>query len=381
MHPTTTTDRERVMGPLQAEVMAPRGRPGRQIAAVAAVSLVGAALVLALAALGAAAREPAVVHVQPVSPAPVVVVFEALDAPAVAAPAEVEPPRAAPLAGEEFGFVVSLDGISYMVLGRHHEPVDPRAARLAGDLVDPEGAIAPVAPDSVGDDVSGWIGRSVIVEGGCEAQVSGLAVLGLMIGDTGYMAVSEEPTEAEVIAQILDVSAYLALELDGCEGTYARAGWLPGAVEAETLDEPALARAARARLLGSAAAARAQTVWDEMYGEGRFWRSSYGELDVRVVRHPVTMERSVIVHAVFDQGCGGAGINLLGIYRVADDGSLITEREDEGDALHAIDRVLDLDGDGRFELLGRGYIADRVLRDAGGDDLHTLEIPFFGCPC
>jgi hypothetical protein len=172
-----------------------------------------------------------------------------------------------------------------------------------------------------------------------------------------------------------------AARLAGCTGTLARAATAPAPIIAMPVDDPALARIARAKLLASGAAYDAQYVWKAAGGRGAWHRSELAEISTRVVEHPQTRARWVSVHATVDAGCGGPEINLWALYRVEGGTLVIVEQRDLGD-LWSIDQLVDVDRDGDLEIVGKPWLAtDVVLARRDGEELARLVRPYFGCPC
>ena len=51
-------------------------------------------------------------------------------------------------------------------------------------------------------------------------------------------------------------------------------------------------------------------------------------------------------------------------------------------ALTSIDQLIDIDGDGTFEVLGRPWPGGATyLVDASGEAIAQLDLPFYGCSC
>jgi hypothetical protein len=90
----------------------------------------------------------------------------------------------------------------------------------------------------------------------------------------------------------------------------------------------------------------------------------------------------VSVHARRFESCGGPDINLWGLFRVDQAGQLTPVKLRPLAPLYSIERLVDLDGDGDFELIGRDWLGlERILTSSAGVELQRLRTPFFGCPC
>jgi hypothetical protein len=256
-------------------------------------------------------------------------------------------------------------------------------------------AIATVASDAVPGAYRAWHGRSVIVDGGCTTTVTGFAVIGRLVGDPGYAgiewdeAADAEPGSAEdslwTAAQVMTHGQpVLAARLAGCNGTFARAAVLPPPVTLEVLDTAAhaeLAQTARAALLASPPAREAQREWTDAYMEQGSWHEQ-AHVTAQVMRHPITGVTWVAARARLEGGCGAPDVNLWGLYRVGDAGELAPVSVRALDEMTEIDAVLDVDGDGTLELLGRGWLRlDRVLAGADGTVRDRLGTQFYGCGC
>ncbi|MBA2538561.1 MAG: hypothetical protein H0V17_02910, partial [Deltaproteobacteria bacterium] len=110
--------------------------------------------------------------------------------------------------------------------------------------------------------------------------------------------------------------------------------------------------------------------------------SDHTDFTTHILRHPKTGVTWVAIHAHTDHGCGGPDINVWGLFRVARDGSLVTVEDRKLDTLYAIDRIIDVDNDGKLELIGKTWLGtETVLTRANGDEVSRLAMKFHGCPC
>jgi len=326
------------------------------------------------------------------SSAPVTPVTPEAELSEVTPPAPVAAPRAAVAASEEAAplaneikLVFRADDASYLRLADIERDAAgtiqwPRhgAPRLVKDD-GAEIAIAAMRDEDVPATHRGWAGREVVVEGGCRATVTGFAVVSRLYGDTAYAGIEKERWDAASVMQM--GSPVLAARLDGCTGTYARDAALAPVVVPEPLRDERLARAARSALIASPAAAEAKRSWAELgpANVGPWWE--HAELSTKVLRHPRTGATLVAVHAHAEFYCGGPDLNVWGLYRAAADGTLSPVHEKRLERLHSIEQILDIEGDGELELIGRSWLGDIVIAGADGGELDSLEIQFYGCPC
>ncbi|MEZ4359193.1 MAG: hypothetical protein R3B48_03360 [Kofleriaceae bacterium] len=295
------------------------------------------------------------------------------------APAETEP-VAAEQPERSARFVVTVGGVAYVRLSGLEEDALP--ARRPAKLVE-EGArafvVTEVKPAAVPAAALAWKGATVIADETCRATAGEVVIISQLLGDPGYADAGERWTSAYVEEY---GERFLAVRLDGCAGAeLAREATAPRLIYPEALGAPRLREAAKRVLLASPAAAEAKREWAE-FDPGTSWREQL-KLDVRVLRHPTTGTTTVIAFATNDvQDCGTPTHNLLGVFAVGADGELVPGPVRAVDELHELERVIDLDGDGTFELTGRPWLGmDRVWVDGDGQVLERLNLPFYGCPC
>jgi hypothetical protein len=309
-------------------------------------------------------------------------------------PATPEPSKAvaavaddpAPPTATELSLVFQLDGVSYVALADVAANGDldqsvaelPRHGKLR--LVNDKdtgitAAVATVQPADVPADYREWIAKRVTVDGDCMTTVDGFAVVSRLVGDPGYAGLDERNWTAKTVLE--SGSAVLAARLDGCtQGLLARDAALSPIVTPTEIQNPELADEARTRLIDSEEGKLAAAAWADAQAEGA-WHEEVS-FDTRVLRHPSTGETFVSVHAHFSEGCGGAHVNLWGLFR-SDDGELVTVELRELEGITSID-LFDLEDDGRFELSGADW-TDVTVKRASGAELERLDVPFFGCPC
>jgi len=301
----------------------------------------------------------------------------------VAIPASVTVPE--PPASAQVSLVFHLGGSAYVKLadlaGEDAEamPRHGKAVRIDDDHV--YAAIAPVLERDVPLAYRTWKDRTVSVDGTCRTKVAGFAVVARLTGDPGYAG---EELEVWTPATVMTHGApVLAVRLEGCAG----AGSVAGDADATTIvvpdvtEDASLAAAGKELVLASEDADAAQREWDEIGQPGAWHDNEFTAWSTQVVRHPRTGERFLSVHASHFADCGGAQINIWHLYRIGPAGELVRVSSSAGE-LTEIDELIDVDGDGTFEILGRTWPGgERRLVDADGETITALELPFYGCAC
>jgi len=222
-----------------------------------------------------------------------------------------------------------------------------------------------------------WTGKAVVVDGACTAKVT---VVARLLGETDY---ADTDANAWTAQNVFDQGApVLAAKLDGCkDGTFARDAALPAVVTPTVIDDNALAKRARAKLLASEPSKHAQLEWEKAKREGDWHTRDTASINTIIVRHPTTNATWVSVHARIEEGCGGTEINIWGLYRVDGDQLVTAQQRDLGE-VHSIDQLVDIEGDGELEYIGKPWIAtDIIVSRASGDEVQRLVLPFYGCAC
>lgn len=285
-------------------------------------------------------------------------------------PSRAEP---APTTDARAWLVVRVGDASYL-------PLAPATTEHAPPkLVTPTTAVAEVAIDDVPARTRAWLDREVIVDGTCRTRVAGFAIVARVAGAPEYAPGAPSAWTADAV--LVHGAPQLAARLADCHGTLARDAAVPPPVVATPVDDRVLARKARAKLLASGPAHDAQYVWQQAGERGSWSQSELAEIDTRIVQHPLTGVRWVSVHAKVDAECGGVEINLWALYRTRGTTLETVEQRELGD-LWSIDELVDVDRDGKLELVGSPWLgADRVLVRADGEELARLAVPFYGCPC
>lgn len=355
---------------LSKEVIAPR----RRITILACLCAVTAATfaVIAMATNDGPAAEPPspAVHIDQVS-------IAIAPPPQSAAKPEIQPAR------QQLAFVFEVAGSSYMAVA----DADPKAIATPHMITAGEtGALAAesdVDVSALPAAVRAWQGRTVMVDGTCEAHVVGFSAISRvfaqweLLGDDGKAA----HDDALARAMFERGGAVIAAKLDACTGTYARDAALPAMAVA-----PALARdrdadaSALAHFRALPEAKTAQRTWHDAGNPGHWLKDEYTTVDQRAFRQPTTGAPMVSVHARAGVGCGGIGINLWAIFEVRRNTLEPVSVRDLG-TIGSIEHVLDIDGDGNLEVIARDNTFDLVLLSSSGAELLRLHEPFVGCPC
>lgn len=276
----------------------------------------------------------------------------------------VAPPPAVKRAlSSELALVFSVGKQTFVKLGSADGIEHGKAKHVKLEGMD--AAIAPVTREHP------WLGREVIVDGTCKAKVTELAIVARLQGwDESYTA-----------KQILDEGApVLAGKLDGCSGKFARPAELPAVVMPISLDDAPLAAKAKALVLASTPAVETSREWLNDY-EKSDWQSE-AQWDIRVFKHPLTGQTWVSAHAYNEWGCGEPEVNIWGLFRVSHDGKLTaTQLRNLGDLVR-IDQLIDVEGDGEFELLGHPWLGtEQLLTHGSGEAIDDVPLVFIGCPC
>lgn len=354
---------------LRPEIMTP-SLP--HVARLAAVSLgwglVGAGMMIALTPTPDAPL-----------PAPAIAIRETITIPlTVPMVTSVEHPPALP--ADAISLVFVAGSRSYMKLGEVDGEAMPRHA--APRLVEDDyafSAIAAVADADVPFAYRMWKGKRVTVDGTCTTTVTGFDVVARLTGDTGYASVEAETWTARTVLE--HGTPVLAARLDGCTGAYARDASLPAVVVPLAIEDPQLARAALAKLRASDASQRAQAEWAEAGQPGTWYDAEYVETMPLVVLHPTTGDTFVSIQVRYAGGCGLPDLNVWGLYRAHADGTLSEVPAALGE-ITTIDKLVDVEGDGQLEVLGRPWLGTGViLGRSTGEPMQSLALQFYGCAC
>ncbi len=140
-----------------------------------------------------------------------------------------------------YGFVVEIGGATYVQLSTDDDEVSaPRTGRA--HLAHDDGAFdayASVAASQLPARLHDWIGKRVMVDGTCAANVVGFAKIARLSGDTAYAGVSgpdaddpHAPNQWTAATVMEHGATMLAAKLDRCTGTWARDAALPPAIAA-----------------------------------------------------------------------------------------------------------------------------------------------------
>ncbi len=275
-------------------------------------------------------------------------------------------------------FALRVDGAEYVRLADDELPAHapPRLVEQAGVAI----AIADVQPRDLPAGERAWLGRAVRVDARCTAAVTGFAVIARLAGEPRYAG--EQALTWTATSVLAHGQLVLAARLDRCDGTYARDASLADPIEPVAIDDPVLALRARLVTLASEPARAAQREWEAAGRSGAWFAADAAAITTEVFRHPATGTRWVSVHAALAHDCADPSANVWGLFRVSRDGALVPEQLRALSSIETIERLIDVDRDGRWEVLGRPWLElDRVLETASGDELDRLGVPLFGCSC
>ncbi|MGE0403090.1 MAG: hypothetical protein AB7T06_40665 [Kofleriaceae bacterium] len=251
-------------------------------------------------------------------------------------------------------------------------------------------ATAPIALEDVPAAHRDRLGDKIIVDGTCTTYITGFAVVARLTGSTGYAG--DDTSDGWTGTSVMKYGApMIAAKLGDCTGTLARDATLPPAIEARAQkdDDAKLVARAKQMLLRSADAKATTKEWDGFYANNEFskdesrghWSTdSSTTWQTMTFVHPTTHETWISIHANQLEGCGSPHVNVWGLYRVEADGTLTAFEAKLGD-IETIDQLIDLDGDGVVEVVGKEWLGDTLVNDHLGNTLEKLDRPFYGCPC
>ena len=326
----------------------------------------------AIAALCAQSEQAPAPHMVTVFPEPANVV-------SVQQTAHEEVVAASP--SRELQLLLYADGTTYMKL----EALTPEQFPKHGTprLVDDDFIRASIATVKLADVPAAhreWQGRTVNVDGTCTTTVTGFAIVSRLTGETSYSEVEEGGWTPRNVLE--NGSAVLAAKLAGCVGKFARDAALPAPIIPTRVGNTELLQQARAALIASQPSIDAQREYAELGGAKKWWNDDFVHFAMKAVRHPTTNVTWVSAHAYVEHGCGDAEVNVWGLFRVEQDGSLTAVQLRKLGDLWQIDQLIDIDGDGELELIGNDWLGlDTVVTTGSGDELERLSVSFFGCPC
>lgn len=239
-------------------------------------------------------------------------------------------------------------------------------------------SIAEVATKDLPDHLRAWKKRTVSIDGTCEAHVTGFAVIGRVRGDPS--AAPGELTSWSAASVMEDGGPTLVARIEGCSGMFARDAALPAITVLTDMTDPGnIAERALERFVASRPVVDAQDGWREAGNDGDWYDGPDGHLETHVMRHPRTGVVWVVIHAYRYNDCGQVGGNVLGIYRVENDGSLATVQV-RGGGMAQLAHVIDLEGDGELELVGSDG-AETMIERTNGDSVRDLSVVLHGCGC
>jgi hypothetical protein len=279
-----------------------------------------------------------------------------------------------------FGEDTDMDGVRRSAFPKHG-PI----WHTTEDYV--EVATAPIEIDDVPLAHRDRLGDKIIVDGSCVAYITGFHVVARLTGSPGYAG--DDVNGAWSATSVMRYGApMIAAKLDTCPGTLARDATLPEAAPAKAHkdDDAKLVAQAKRMLLRSKDAHATTKEWNSYYeNAAEEWTKGWArhpstEWKTMTFTHPVTHETWISIHANQLEGCGSPHVNVWGLYRVEKDGTLTSFDAKLGD-IQRIDTLVDLDGDGVVEVVGKAWLGDLLVNDVHGTTLEKLELPFYGCAC
>jgi hypothetical protein len=224
------------------------------------------------------------------------------------------------------------------------------------------------------DDVPGWRGRIVTIDGTCQAKVIGFAVVARLTGSPDYAGDFQTWTADNVLATGAPV---VAAQLDGCDTGAIATTAIPLVVRSDD----ARAKQAREKLLASTVASDAQRTWRADKRKGDWFAADSATFETIVVRDAAGVDH-VSVTGRIDEGCGGPEIQIWGLYRVDGDELVVLQQRALGE-VRSISALLDLDDDGTLEVLGKSWLGNETIlwRPTADEEVTRDRVPFYGCPC
>lgn len=339
-------------------------------------------------------------------PVPIVVTT----APAVvtesARPESADKPEAAKVSAAEpelprnsnYALVFKLDGHTYVAIDTITKP-DPwtdeplpadtfplhGTLRVIGDREYPSGVVAPVQAKDLAPDIAAWQNHPLVLDNRCEGAVADFALVGLITGSPlEYIDTFDKTSESELANGLLRYgNALIVGRVPECSlgSGVARSASLPMTLPATSVSDDDLIVKIRGRFLSSKLADKAQRDYEAVGMTGSWWKSADKTITSQVFRHPKTGEVIVSMQAVLDHGCGGADINIWGLYQVDESGAVRQRQLIDASSMLHIGTAIDIDGDGTFEFHALDSNADPALISFEGEVLRILEAPFYGCNC
>jgi hypothetical protein len=295
-----------------------------------------------------------------------------------------------------FGFLLSLDGKTFMVLEGAPVP-DKRGKPKLEERDDGVYVASATATDAdLGPDVTRWKGAPIRTDDGCETQVVGFRLVARevphfstaqmwegKIDSDGNMAEGDAPTtpvdDAEIADDIFTSGhVFVAAELAACRGLHAQMllADRPASVDGEKVSDPALEKKARALFARLPEVTQLQREHKAQGGKGTWWEDS---ASVAIFKHPGSGQVVVAVGADNRGSCGEFSASAWIVYEVKS-GALSTLYT--GSPPAEILGAVDTDGDGRLELMVHGnFGTDAALLDGEGNEVAGLRHAFNDCAC
>jgi hypothetical protein len=260
---------------------------------------------------------------------------------------------------------------------KHGKPTD---GETDGEAMTTQASVAEADLDEA---TRAWKGKKVLVDGECEATVTGFRLVSRVVPHFGYAqewncedaeddCVPATPQERVETAFGLGEARVVA-ELSGCDGSYAIVAGSAKPIDGEAVDDAALAKEA------TAAFGRLQPVIALQDDENEGWWK--GSESVSIFKHPESGQVLVSVHARAGEGCGGFEADYWQLWK-HEDGKLVPLSA--GNAPIEILEAVDLDRDGHLELIVKAddFGSEKVLVNTR-DMSRPVEYGYtYGdCPC
>lgn len=293
----------------------------------------------------------------------------------------------------DFRFTVATRDGLYLVLSELTAPEAHGEVSLAHELeADSQlfTSVAPVDEGALPAEASAWTQRKLRLDDGCQAEVDGFVLLSRVephfgtvqtwqgVGDLPGPALDEAQTAREAFAL---AGTQLAARLRGCsQGAFAQRVETPAPISAiELTDEPLLARGRAAFVaLPTVQALQRRHRKEAEDPSGVWWQQS---LKAEAFRHPSSGQVLISVQADNGGTCADFSAADWALFEAR--GDRLVRLRDELTPARVV-RALDVDGDGRLELLVEhpDLSTDRVLvsPDQAWSEPRLVR-SYQDCPC
>jgi hypothetical protein len=284
----------------------------------------------------------------------------------------------------ELGFVLELEGASYLILDGATPPAVEKEPRLLEGSDEPKVAMIDLTDPELPAALADRKGDRVRVDDDCVAEITGFVVISRVVPHFGTVQDwnggidPDDPrppaSPAEIARSVFEMGEQVVgARLSACSGRWAVPAGAPRAVQAEKVTDDKLVARALAAFARTPEVIGQQDRYD---GDGKWWDGA----DVKAFRHPRSGEVLVSVAAREGEGCGQFEAASWVLYRVVN-GRL--EQLQVGSPPLNILEALDLDGDGRLELIveADGFGTELALVDPEDGAIIELRYAYHDCPC